>query len=169
MGLHQINVGHVPEQDRLLVRISTTDKLEYRFWLTRLLVRGLWKGLLQRMEGAEPVRQQAAPQTRAAVLGFQHEKAVSESRFGEKYAQEALVPALPGEPPLVATINIGEGENGQHALVFRPRVGNGITVQFNDRMLHAFARLVSEAAQRAGWDLPLTLPATLPASTSTLN
>ena len=169
MALQQINVGHVPEQDRLLVRISTTDKLEFRFWLTRHLLRGLWAGLLQRMQSTEPVRQQAAPQTRAAVLGFQHEKALSESRFGDPYLKDELTPAIPGEPLLIASINLSEGGKGQHVLVFLPKTGAGITVQVNDRMLHAFAKLVDEAAQRAGWDLALSVPVGAPAAGTTVN
>lgn len=160
MGLHQINVGHAPEQDRLLVRISTTDRLEYRFWLTRHLVRTLWDGLLQRMQHAEPVRQQAAPQSRAAVLGFQHERALAESKFGAPYEHQELTPAQPGEPPLIVGVKLGASTAGGHALVFVPKAGAGITVQFNDRMLHAFSKLIRDAAAQARWDLPLGLPAT---------
>jgi len=33
--LHQINLGYSPEEDRLLLRINTTGKTEYRLWMTR--------------------------------------------------------------------------------------------------------------------------------------
>ncbi len=160
MPLHQINVGHVPDQDRLLVRISTTERIEYRFWLTRHLVRGLWDGIVQRMQHAEPVRQQAQPQSRAAVLGFQHERAVSESTFGNAYDNDELSPALPGDPPLIVSVKLGASTAGGHALVFTPKAGAGITVQFNDRMLHAFSKLLRDAAGQAGWNLALKLPST---------
>lgn len=158
MGLHQINVGHAPEQDRLLVRLSTTEKVEYRFWLTRHLLRSLWDGLVQRMQQSAPVARQAEPASRAAVLGFEHERALAASRFGERYEQEQLAPALPGEPPLIATVRLGASTRGGHSLAFLPREGAGITVQFDDRMLHAFAKLLREGAERAGWDLSLKLP-----------
>lgn len=169
MGLHQINVGHAAEQDRLLVRISTTDKLEYRFWLTRHLVRGLWDGLVQRMQHAEPVRQHAEPQSRAAVLGFRHEQALSESKFGAPYEEEQLAPAQPGEPPLIVSVRLGASTTGGNALAFVPRNGAAINVQFNDRMLHAFAKLIRDAAAHAGWDLPLRLPGALVPTSDKVN
>ena len=32
--LHQMNVTYIPKEDRLLLKISTTQKDEFRIWLT---------------------------------------------------------------------------------------------------------------------------------------
>ena len=55
-------------QDRLLLRLSTTDNCEFRFWLTRRFTQRLWTILVQMLEWDEAVRQQFDPQTRHAVV-----------------------------------------------------------------------------------------------------
>ena len=42
MQIHQMSVTYLPEQDRILMRINTTEGEEMRMWLTRRLMVGLW-------------------------------------------------------------------------------------------------------------------------------
>ncbi len=49
-ALHQITMSYAPEEDRLLLRISTADKTEYQLWLTRRFVGVLWTALMKRKE-----------------------------------------------------------------------------------------------------------------------
>jgi hypothetical protein len=35
MRIHRIQIGSDEQEDRLLLRVSTTDGCEYRFWLTQ--------------------------------------------------------------------------------------------------------------------------------------
>ena len=42
MRLHQLKLDFIPEQDRLLLRVSTDTRLEVRLWLTRRILRLLW-------------------------------------------------------------------------------------------------------------------------------
>ena len=35
MGIKQLNGGYVPAEDRILLRVSTDEGQEFRFWLTR--------------------------------------------------------------------------------------------------------------------------------------
>ena len=42
MQIHQMSVTYLPEQDRILLRINTTEGEETRMWLTRRLMVGLW-------------------------------------------------------------------------------------------------------------------------------
>ena len=39
MRLHQLKLDFNPEQDRLLLRVSTDNQLEVRLWLTRRALR----------------------------------------------------------------------------------------------------------------------------------
>ena len=41
MQIHQMSVTYLPEQDRILMRINTTEGEEMRMWLTRRLMVGL--------------------------------------------------------------------------------------------------------------------------------
>ena len=58
--LHQINLGYSPEEDRILLRINTTGKTEYRLWMTRRYVKILWKLLTKSVESLPGVQAQAA-------------------------------------------------------------------------------------------------------------
>ncbi len=77
--LHQLTVKYVPTEDRLLLRIGTTAKTEYRLWLTRRFVAALWpslggqladtadlEGVLRRAPSAPPALGSAAAQPGAA-------------------------------------------------------------------------------------------------------
>lgn len=163
MQLHQINVAYDAEQDRLLVSMSTVERVEYKLWLTRRIVRGLWQGLVQLMASSELARSQAAPEARRAVVEFQHEQALREARFSDRYENGQLQPALPGDPLLVVRIRLQGAGAGRHQLSFLPKSGQGFNVQLTDSLLHAFARLLHDAMNATEWDLGLALPAATPA------
>src|SRR5262245_38468956 len=48
MTIHQMQIRPDEQEDRLLLRLSTTDAAEFRFWLTRSFVKKLW-GMLIKM------------------------------------------------------------------------------------------------------------------------
>ena len=43
--LHQMTVKYLPTEDRMLLRIATSEKTEYRLWLTRRFIGILWPAL----------------------------------------------------------------------------------------------------------------------------
>ncbi|MDC0112855.1 hypothetical protein OAH95_02970 [Burkholderiaceae bacterium] len=51
--IYQFNVSYVSVEDRLLFKISTTDALEYRLWLTRALVEKTLNLLVPLMDAPE--------------------------------------------------------------------------------------------------------------------
>ena len=61
MQLHPVNVGYDSLQDRILLRFSTSEQVEYRLWITRRMLKGFWPGLLQLMGNTPMARQQQAP------------------------------------------------------------------------------------------------------------
>lgn len=158
MSLHQMNLSFDAYQDRLLLRVSTTEQTEYRFWLTRRMVKRLWPGLVQLTQSTEPVRRQTAPAARHAMLEFQREQALSEAKFGDPYPAEALRPAVPGEPMLVGNVKL-RSEAGGHVLVLLPREGEGVTLRLETRLLHALMKLLQDMVARLEWDLALEWPA----------
>ena len=44
MGIKQLNGGYVPAEDRILLRVSTDANEEFRFWLTRHIVKNIIGG-----------------------------------------------------------------------------------------------------------------------------
>ncbi|HUP90840.1 MAG TPA: hypothetical protein VM074_01225 [Solimonas sp.] len=159
MALHQINLTFDPNQDRLQLRISTTEQTEYRFWLTRRLVKRLWPGLVQLTQSTPPVRQQLAPESRHAMLEFQREQALAEARFGEPYPSGTLTPVLPGEPMLIANVRLRTEPHGAHVVVLQPREGEAVTLRLETPLLHALMKLLQDAVAKLEWDLALEWPA----------
>src|SRR5262245_55118606 len=49
-ALQQVNMTYVPEQDRLMLRISATGDVEYRVWLTRRYCALLLQVFIEQME-----------------------------------------------------------------------------------------------------------------------
>jgi hypothetical protein len=78
MRLQQLKVEYEPEQDRLLMLVATSEGMELRLSLTRRFVKLLWPLLVKLAEEASPrIRSQANPEARKALLGLEHEHAVS--------------------------------------------------------------------------------------------
>ena len=158
MSLQQINVMYDAQQDRLLVRMNTRERMEYRFWITRRLTRGLWKGLLQQMQSTEAARRQTAPSAKQAVVEFEREAALQKTIFGNPYTNDEMQAAMEGDPLLVFSINMHVHEDGGHSITLKPSSGAGLQLRFSDTLLHAFAKLLQDAVKTSGWDLQLELP-----------
>jgi hypothetical protein len=164
--LHQLKVEYVPVQDRLAIVLSTADQAEIKLWLTRRLVKLLWPLLLKLAADASPkIQEQANPEARKALLGFEHEQALSKADFSKPYQPpppaERVAP-LGQEPILVARVQTGRNPKGQALLALHPAEGQGITLTLDATLLHAICRLVHAAVQKSEWGLELELPGTEP-------
>ena len=159
MQLHQVNVGYDSLQDRILLRFATSEQVEYRLWITRRLLKGLWPGLLQLMGNTPMARQQQAPEAKQAVMAFQREQALSQTKFGKQYDGEQMAAAIPGEPVLVFGLRMRPSPEGGHDIEFLPRQGPGVHIRLQDAMVHALAKLLQDAIKVTDWDLKLEFPA----------
>lgn len=153
MQLHQINMQYDPHQDRLLVRVSTKEKLEYQFWFTRRLTRALWPALMQQLSKVNTA-QAPTTEAREAVTAFRREKALGEALFGTQFEGEENRPAL-SAPMLASNIRMAVLPEGRHEIHIAPNEGTGFRMQLGDNLLHAFSRLMQDALKKSGWDLEL--------------
>ena len=158
MQLRQMNVAYDRQQDRLLLRLSTDEGTEYRMWLTRRMLIGMWPGVIQLVHSTPMARQQADPETKKAVVEFQREKALREATFGAPYEGDKLQPAIPGEPFLVWGVQMRPVDGGGHDINFLPKEGQGVHVRLQDSMLHAFVKLLQDVARAAEWSFEPQLP-----------
>ena len=154
--LHQIQVKFTPLEDRLLLRVQTEDRSEFRFWLTRRFVKTLWPVLVKMLAADRTVRSQSDPQARQAVLSFQHQAAVERSDFETKYRQAVAATPL-GEAP-VLLYDFALAERALHpVLCLRPGQGPGIELTLTGTMLHSLCHLLADAVAGAGWDMRLKI------------
>lgn len=155
MGIHQIQVRYDELQDRLVLRMSTTDECEFRFWLTRRFVKRLWGALVRLLEQNEVVRQQIDEYVRRAVLGMQHEGFVQQGDFSKEFEERPCRMPLGEEPVLLARCDGGQLEDGSYVLRLHPKRGQGIDMALDARLLHLVCKLLCDGVTRADWDMKL--------------
>ena len=158
-ALHQMTAEYNPAEDRILFRVNTIEKTEYRVWLTRRLVKQIWRAAVQNFAAEPDVKQQARPQVKKAVLSLQHQEAVQGADFSQKH-EKPLKTAPETERPLLAVkAELGRTEQGTIRLSFHTFGGKAVNLNLNlnDDMLHAVCHILQQAANKAGWDLNLAI------------
>jgi hypothetical protein len=159
MRLHQLKIDYDAESDRLLMQIATSEQSEVRLALTRRFVKLLWPLLVRLAEEASPkIRTQANPEARKALLGLEHELAVTKADFSKPYDGETLSKPLGEAPILLSRIQTGHDRDGQPVVALHPSQGQGITLTFDSVLLHSVCRLLQAAVKKSDWDMELKLP-----------
>ena len=156
MALHQIQIKYDQVEDRLLLRLSSTEGDEFRFWLTRRFVERLWGMLLTMLEWDEAVQQQFDQERRRNVLEIRHEGYAREGNFAKPFEGAPRLP-LGAAPVLVAKANGSKSGKGVHVLSLLPAQGQGIDLTLDQKLLHLFVRLLRESVEKAGWGMDLRL------------
>jgi hypothetical protein len=161
MRLHQLKVDYEAEQDRLVMLVATSEGVELRLALTRRFVKLLWPLLVKLAEEASPrIRTQANPEARRALLGIEHEHAVSKADFSKPYDAGESSRPLGDAPLLLARIQTGHDRKGQPVVALHPSQGQGVTLSLDSVLLHSLCRLLQSAVKKSDWDMELKLPGT---------
>lgn len=175
MNIHQIQMLYDKQQDRILLRVSTRDHAEFRFWLTRRFVKRLWGLLLKMLEQDEAFRSLSL-EGRRALLGMQHETSIGEGDFSQTYQDGARQLPFGPEPVLLTSAKGKTGAKGAQVLSLHPTLGQGIDIALNSKLLHMITKLLRDAVSRSDWDIRMTLmsdiepfAAASPATSRTLN
>ena len=160
-AIHQIQIRHDENEDRLLLRLSTTDNCEFRFWLTRRFTKRLWTMLVRMMEWDRAVQQQLDPETRHAVLDLQHEGYSRQANYAQAFEEHAdgAPHRMPlGEAPVLLAKATGrKRDEGFQMLDLHPLQGQGIDITLDTRLLHVFTQLLREQVAKTDWDVNLAL------------
>ncbi len=152
--LRQIQVRFDPENDRLLLRVNTSEKAELRCWLTRRLVKRIWPAVVRSLGNDPQVATQASPQAREAVLHFRREQALAGSDFARPFEEQGAHTPLGDEPILASRVRLRPTPRG-HVLSLHPKQGQGLNLTLEGGSLHALCELIQRAARAADWDLEL--------------
>jgi hypothetical protein len=156
-ALHQMTAEYNAAEDRIMFRVNTVEKTEYRVWLTRRLVKKIWGKAVQNFAAEPAVKDQARPQVKEAVLSLQHQEAVQSADFSQKHDNLVKPAAETKQPLLVLNAELGKTEKGTIRLSFHTAAGKSINLNLNDEMLHAVCHILQQAADKAGWELNLTI------------
>lgn len=144
-------------QDRVLMRLSTTGKAEFRFWLTRRYIKRLWEVLLKMIERDPATAQYLDESLRRAMMEFQHENMVRGGEFSKQFEEGAGSMPLGDTPVLLSRITAKQNSDASQVLCMHPEQGQGIDLAVNTQLLHMISKLISDAVAQSDWDLPLAI------------
>ena len=164
MQIHQMSVTYLPEQDRILMRINTTEGEEMRMWLTRRLMVGLWPLLtklltehLLKLEAAGTSLSGANPELKKMLADFRKEEFLQHADFDTPYKEgQALLP-LGEEPLLVTDVDATPLASGPLRLNFNERPPNGdskprsFQMEMQPKLMQGLMHLLDQALLQSQW------------------
>jgi hypothetical protein len=163
-GIHQLQLAYIPVEDRLMLRMRDFSTNEYRFWLTRHLIRRIWPLLIQCLTHAQDAEERATtttqdnpadPQTRRAILDFQRQRFLEQADFKTPYREDAAQHPL-GETPLLITLfQIREQAPGMFLMALYQNNNRGIDIVMPHALLHSFCRLLIDTVPIKEWRIDL--------------
>lgn len=149
-NLHQIQLTYDQVQDRLMLNFSTQDLYEYRFWVTRRVVRGFWEILQQIAKDIPPEQMSKFNGPQAAQEQVKQEVQIAEAN---KYATRLTRRPFGEEPLLLCKISATPSEGNVH---FHLEDFQGKSVDFaGDSFLALLLiQLIVRIMPKTEWDLP---------------
>lgn len=144
--LHQINVQYSNTEDRILLRTSTDNNDEYLIWLTRRFTKILLDVLDKEIEKHGGTTEISAKK--------ETKKMFNDGAFEKPYAEEKPKSHPLGDKGILAyRITTGTDKNGNFVLEIQSENKQGITYNLNETLLYMFYSLLTQAVERAGWQL----------------
>ncbi|MBP6601622.1 MAG: hypothetical protein KA250_07460 [Verrucomicrobiales bacterium] len=158
--MHQMQLTYVSMEDRLLFRLNTKARQEFRFWMTRRYVMILWHSLNQLLAkevGIAPVETEKPlhdPLVEATKKEIKHQEMVSQADFTTQYQESTYLP-LGETPALLFSVGLKPSPEGQTLLCMHPESGQGIEIASNEQILHSLCQLLIDTTAKADWRLNL--------------
>jgi len=158
--LSQIQISFSEIEDRFLLRISTTDNEEFRFWLTRRFTSRLFPLMLETIQAIPDIASQKNNTNRDAVMDFQQEQATQSADFSTPFSvdsQETIYPLGEHAVLVVRGTLLQQGEN-LFNLALKDSNDMGIDFSFNTDILYLLHKLLQDSLQRTNWGLSFARP-----------
>ena len=160
--MHQMQLSYISTEDRMLFRINTNARQEFRFWMTRRYTGILWTTLSKLLEGAIKGQPQDGPPkpihdslVKSAEQELKHQEVVSQSDFQTGYQENTYLP-LGEEPALLFSVAIKPNPDAQAMLCLHPENGQGVEIVLNEQIVHSLCKLIADTTNKAGWNLDLS-------------
>ena len=171
MQIHQVSANHVVEEDRILLRINTTDGQEFRAWLTRRMTGALWPALHQtltdlllRMDARLAAGDEADPLKRSMLADFQRDSLLGASDFSQPFRTESVNLPLGVHPLLVTDVQVSQPREHVVRLDFSDKQAvqqsgaavspRSFSVDLDAPLMQGMMHLIDQAVLKADWQLP---------------
>lgn len=149
-AISQLQMLYVPEEDRILFRVNTTDRQQFRFWLTRRYSVLLLKVLKEHQESDPDVSLQDSPEAKQAVQSFKQELAMSSANFEEAFNENANELPLGEVIPVAYKLSYNVS-GGNLNVTIEPMEGRGINMAIDRNINMSITNLLMVAAQKGAW------------------
>ncbi len=156
-ALHQITMSFSAEEDRMLLRVGTTDKAEYKLWMTRRFIRVLWSALIQVLENKSDLKADIRPTAKKAVMAMEHKEALGSTDFSRGHEEDYQDMTKKTGPLLIVGGTVKQGKGGVTQLNLQVQGGGKVKLALNQKLLHGLCKLLIETTAKAGWDLDLAV------------
>ncbi len=165
MQVRQLSISYLPEQDRILVRVNTSDSHELQYWFTRRLTLGLVP-LLDRivtehaaLAGGPATTHMAAADLPAkkAMADFARAEAMRSADFSTPYKTPETGQPLFDSPLLITDISIAPLAGAQMRMSCTEKLtGSAPSVRrfdlaLSQQLTHAFMHLLERAVDASQW------------------
>ncbi len=157
MNIHQIQMAYNAREDRILLRILSTERAEFRFWLTRRYVKLLWTMLLKMLERDPASAQHADEHVRRSIMDLQHANVVRSGEFAKPFEEGVSLLPLGVAPVLLSRITGKQPHQKQQLLSLHPEQGQGIDLGVDAGLLHMISKLLLDAVAQSDWDIKLAI------------
>lgn len=159
-----MSISYQPEQDRILVRVNTSENRELQFWFTRRLTLGL-APLMERLVTEAAAKRggpatthlaNADPVTQKAMADFKRSETIRSADFSTPYKVAEATAPLFDSPLLITDVNLAPIGAGALRLQCSEKLsGAAQTRKFelalSDTLTHAFMHLLERAVAASQW------------------
>ncbi len=152
-AISQLQMVYVPEEDRILFRVNSIGKKEFRFWVTRRYAMLMAKVLNDHKQTDPDISSQVTEEAKEAVQNFKKEKAMDEATFGEKFKEEGNEYPLGKNIQLAFKLSYNMRSNGTLNLNVQPKEGQGISIVLNQDINTTLTQLLIVAGNKGDWEL----------------
>lgn len=151
-SISQMQMLYSPEEDRILFRVNTTERQQFRFWLTRRYALLMLKVLRDHLESDPDISTQGTPEAKEAVKSFKQEQAISSANFHEQFDETSDDLPLGDDIPVAfkLTYNLVEGNL---SMGIQPKEGQGINMSLDRNINASLTQLLLSAAAKGEWGI----------------
>ncbi len=165
MHVRQLSIRYQPEQDRILVRVNTSDERELQFWFTRRLTLGLMP-LFERIMTDNAARSggpatthlaSADPLAKKAMADFARAQTIRNADFSTPYQTAEANQPLFESPLLITETSITPLAGAQmrlsctEKLADTPQAARRFELALSQQLTHAFMHLLERAVEASQW------------------
>ena len=151
-SISQLQMLYVPEEDRILFRVNTSERQQFRFWLTRRYSILLLKVLREHQASDPDVSMQDSREAKQAVQSFKQEQAMTSANFEEAFSEDPNELPLGEEIPVAFKLSY-TANGGSLNVSIEPRQGQGISMAIDRSINMSLTALLVNAAGQGHWEL----------------